>query len=221
MRRSLVAAIDHEVSGELGWKDKRIPFNSPYGPLTYEIGLAHDSLEHFALETVSDEIMAHAAMYWGRYQGGYCSPYGRGLTLEDIGSEWIQLCHAVQSGNYLKTPPRTCKLESDAEEDISTIIAAGRRAIRSEYEHDERPLAWLSTANEIEKVFRGWFRLGYRKADRVYRKGLGWDPSTFSHYFGQLAERFKRTQPQYEGQEICLEIEKGGFRLQEVEAEVY
>lgn len=220
MRREYVAAIDHEVTGELGWKDKRIGYNTPYGPISYNVGLAHDALEHFAFSSVADEIMAHGAIYWGRYWGGWQSPNGRGgLSLEDIGGEWVALYHALISGEYIDAPARTLRLDAAIEEDISEIIVQGRRQIREEVSYTGNEFGWLPTADKIEKVFRGWFRLGYRKAEKVYRKGLGWTSCEFSYRFEQLSNRFalKAFQPDYEGQELRLEIGKNGFSLQHVE----
>lgn len=215
MRFHLVATIDQEVTGELAWRDRRIAHNSPYGPIG-GFGLVHDCFEHFKLETVSDEIMAHGALYWGRYQGAYCYPgSGRNLSLDDIGSEWIQLFHAIEGGHNLLAPRGTRKLDSEVEEDISTIADAGRRAIRSEgYEG-------RYTVGTIEQHFRGWFRLGYRQAEKRYRKGFGWDSATLAYHFEQAIRKYEKVSPEWEGQEMLAILDKDGFRLQEVEAEVY
>ncbi len=214
MRLEFIAETDHEVTGELGWKDSRIPANSPYGPFV-GAGIAHDSLEHFSLTDVSDEVMAHAVIYWGRDQSGWCNEYGRNLSLEDIGSEWIQLFHAIEGGHNLIAPPRTCKLDSDVEEDISTIMEEGIRYLRSE------GLENWQTLETLEKNFRGWFRLGYRKAEKKYRLRMGIDPSELGYLYTKLAERFEKLKPEYEGQKIVLTINKDGFRLLEIEEEVY
>lgn len=215
MRFQLVATIDQDVTGELAWRDKRIAYNSPYGPIG-GFGLIHDCFEHFKLETVSDEIMAHGALYWGRYQGAYCYPgNGRNLSLEEIGSEWIQLYHAIEGGHNLIRPPRTCKLDDSSEEDIATIMASGLRSLNSE------GLESWRTQEEIEQNFRGWFRLGVRKAEQRYRKGFQWDPATLAHYFEQAIRKYERLSPQWEGQEMLATLDKDGFRVQEVEAEVY
>lgn len=215
MRFHLIATIDHDVTGELAWRDKRIPFNTPYGPIG-GFGLIHDCFEHFRLETVSDEVEAHGALYWARYLGAYCYPgNGRNLSLDDIGSEWIQLYHAIESGHSLAKPPRTCKLDDDCEADISTIVENGLRSLRSEGLEN-----WKVT-DEIEQNFRGWFRIGFRKAEKRYRKLFGWDNATTAHYFEQAIRKYENTSPEYEGQEMVAILDKNGFRLQEVEAEVY
>jgi len=218
MRLQFIAETDHEVTGELSWKDSRVARNSPYGPLI-GMGLAHDSLEHFSLTTVSDEIMAHAAMYWGRYRAGYCNKYGRGLTLEDIGAEWANLVRAIFEF-HLSSPPRTCKLDDEIEEDISTIIAAGRKSVREEIGQEYNSPRWQDYADEIEKAFRGWFRIGFRKAEAKFRK-MGIDPAQFSYLYEQLGNRFEKLVPQYEGQKIVLTLNKDGFRLLEIQEEVY
>ena len=200
-------------TNELGWKDSRIARNSPYGPLSYNYGIAHDVVEHFSLTTVSDEIMAHAAMYWIRYQSGYVNRYGYNLKLEHIGEEWASLARAM--GEYhLEQAPRTCKLDETTEEDISTIMETGRAAIRSEPGEDS---SWQDMADEIEKVFRGWFRVGYRKAARKWGR-LNMSPGEVSMIYQKVADAFEKAKSQWEGQKIELSISKNGeIRLLEIE----
>jgi len=217
MRLEFIAETDHEITGELGWKDSRVARNSPYGPLI-GIGLAHDSLEHFSLTNVSDEIEAHAAMYWGRYRAGYCNAYGRGLTLEDMGTEWTNLVRAMFE-YHLASPKRTRKLDDEIEEDISTIMAAGKRAVRDEFsEYESEKTAMI--VEEIEQKFRGWFRIGFRKAEAKFRK-MGINPPQLSYLYEQLGNRFEKMVPEYEGQKIVLTLNKDGFLLLESMEEVY
>jgi hypothetical protein len=205
-------------TGELGWKDSRIARNSPYGPISWHYGLAHDSIEHFALETVADEIMAHAAMYWIRYQSGHVNSYGYNLKLEHIGEEWASLARAMSEHN-LEQAPRTCKLDDSTEEDISEIVQVGRVAIRSEF--GDSDFSWQDLADAIEKTFRGWFRVGYRAAAKRWGR---WDmtPGEVSVLYDKVADLFKKNVPQYEGQRVELSISKNGeVRLHEIEEEVY
>lgn len=209
MRFHFVAATDEEL-GELGWLDTRAARHGPYGPLNYNYGLAHDCLEHLSLTEVSDEIQAHAAIYWARYQGGWCNEYGRGVTLESIGSEWIGLARAIQDGHELRMPPKTRPLDSDIEEEIIVIMASGREAIRSEG-YDE----WQKLADQIEKAFLGWFRIGFRKAARKWKR-WNYGPAEVSHLFNQLAKAFKQHEPEHEGQELIVTITKNdGIRFAE------
>jgi hypothetical protein len=204
-------------TGELGWKDSRIARNSPYGPISWHYGLAHDCIEHFALETIADEIMAHAAMYWIRYQSGHVNSYGYNLKLEHIGEEWSNIARAVFEHN-LEQAPRTCKLDDTTEEDISKIMATGRAAIRSNMGEDS---SWQDIADEIEKTFRGWFRIGYRAAAKRWGR-WGMTPRNVSVLYDKVAYLFSKNVPQYEGQRVELSISKNGeVRLLEIEEEVY
>ena len=218
MKFNFTAKI-HEDFGELGWRDSRISYYSPYGPISPGIGFAHDCLEHFALNDVKDEIMAHAAIYWGRFQGGYCNSFGRHLDLSDIASEWISLYDAMRSDHSLIIPPRTIKI-NDIEDDITEIIRQGSKILRENFDEDEYE---SKIAKQIEVAFCGWFRLGYRKAENHYRKNWGWDPCTFSHYFKYLSEKSEKFKPEYEGEQLTVTITKDGSMILErtqIEAEI-
>ncbi len=215
MRLEFTAEVDHEITGELGWKDSRVAWHSPYGPLQGGTGLAHDSLEHFSLATTSDEIEAHAAMYWGRYRGGYMNAYGRGLTLEDFGAEWTGLFQAIASGHDLDIPKRTRKLDDEIEEDISEIMAQGTKYIREE-NRDVTWQDWKATLEIIRQNFRGWFRTGFRKAEAKFRR-MGITPHQMCYLFERLGKRFEQEKCQFEGQKIVLVLNKAGFTLRELE----
>lgn len=219
MRFTFTAETDHET-GELGWKDSRVARNGPYGPLAYHFGLAHDVIDHIGLETIADEIMALASLYWSRYQGGYVNKYGQSPTPKNIGQEWANLARAMQDFP-LAYPPRTCKLDDEVEEDISTIIQAGRKSVREEFSYPGNEFGWLEQANEIEKAFRGWFRIGYRKTAKRWGR-WNMSPGDVSVLYQGVASVFSRNIPQYEGQQVKLSISRNGeIALREVADEVY
>lgn len=214
MRFHFTAERDEET-GELGWKEKRVQPGSPYGPLNGDRGLTHDCLEHFSLSELSDEIEAHAAIYWGRLQGS------GNVTTDGLGSEWWGICRAIRDGHTLRMPPRTCSLDRDIEEDIGKIIHKGRRAVLDEIGDDPEG---CYIADQIEKAFRGWFRIGFRKAERRWRR-WNYGPVEVSHLFDQLENLFseqvygrRRCYPEREGQELVLTItRKDGIRFRDPE----
>ena len=201
MRFKFTCELDNDT-GELGWKDVRVT-GEAYGPLAYARALTHDCLEHFSLSELSDEIEAHAAIYWGRFQGGGV------VNLQSLGAEWWGICRAMQAGSELRMPPRTQKLDRDVEEDISSLLIHGRKAVR-----DEIGEGWEEIAREIEKAFRGWFRIGFRKAERRWRR-WNYGPAELSHLFDQLETAFQKFLQQhreemYEGGQMVLNITRNG-----------
>lgn len=221
MKFLLTAKVDHEVTGELGWQDSRVAYNSPYTPLVGGIGIAHDCLEHHQLSTVADEIQAHGAMYWGRYQGGwYCPLNGNNLTLVIFGYEWVNLYLAMMDYN-LDVPSRTKSLDKDVEADLDTIIEEGRQTLFKEYGPDGDNLDYRDRANEIANKFRGWFRKGFRAAALKYNR-LGWQPHDVAHLFNQLTSSLGKRKPQYEGEQLQIVINKDmHIRLTSPQEELY
>ena len=203
MRFTFTAERDND-SGELGWKEKRVE-GEMYGPLTFARALAHDCLEHFSLSELSDEIEAHAAIYWGRLQGS------GNVTTDGLGSEWWGICRAIQQGHTLRMPPRTRPLDREIEEDIGRIIVAGRDSVESEIGE-----GWEPIADEIEKAFRGWFRIGFRKAARRWAR-WNYSPEEVSNLFDKLEDAFReqvygrqRCRPEHEEQRLVLVITREG-----------
>lgn len=220
MRLKLTAKENHET-GEIGWQDSRIRSDA-YGSLTYPLGLAHDCLEHAAFDSVADEIEAHGAMYWVRYEGGwYDADNGRNLDMESFSSEWTNLVQGLAQEPFLPTPPKTRPLEDCIEEDISTIIESGRALcvrefcegeVREEYKAEQR-----AEIEKVASVFRAYFRRGYRKAMRRY-KGLA--ACEVAALFSALTDAFKRQRVEYEGQEITVTVNLKTQRVTIEEMEV-
>jgi len=195
MRFKLTAKKDYET-GEIGWQDSRIRSHA-YGPLSGSLGLAHDCLEHTAFDSVADEIEAHGAMYWIRYEGGY-TKNGNNIDMEGFSREWISLVQGLVQEPFFPTPPKTRPLEDSIEEDISTIIANGRALCLREFHEDQR-----AEIEKIANVFRAYFRRGYRKATRRY-KGLA--AYNVASLFSALVDAFERQWIEYEGQEIIVTV---------------
>jgi len=191
MRFKFTAKKDYET-GEIGWQDSRIR-SHVYGPLSGSIGLAHDCLEHAAFDSVADEIEAHGAMYWIRYEGGY------NIDMESFSNEWTSLVQGLAEEPFFPTPPKTRPLEDSIEEDISTIIANGRALCLREFDEDyER-----ADIEKVANVFRAYFRRGYRKATRRY-KGLA--ACKVAGLFSALVRAFEGQRIEYRGQEITVTV---------------
>lgn len=211
--------------GSLGWLDRRIRSDA-FEPIEYAIGLAHDCLEHTAFDGVADEIEAHGAMYRIRYEGGWYNEqsFKGSLDMEDFSSEWISLLQGLGQESYLPNPPKTRALDETIEEDISTIIEKGRAAcIREFCEGHARDEYQQQQREEIEKlasVFRAYFRRGYRKAAKRYK---GMASHDVAHLFTLLADAFKRHKPEFEGQEITVNVNlrTQTVRIENVYAEEY
>lgn len=211
-----LTAKENDNTGEIGWLDSRIPRgSSAYEPLGYAYGLAHDCLEHTAFGTVADEIEAHGAMYWTRYEGGWSHPEnGFNLSPKAISEEWLNLYNGLQVESYLPVPPRTRSLDSCIESDIAEIIELGSSMVRNEYPDCG------SDVERIAKVFQAYFRIGYRKAAKRYKGIISCE---IANLYNQLAKAFERHKPEHEGQQIAvsINIKTGRVSIEEVFEEIY
>jgi len=200
--RFTLQARENQNTGELGWMDSRVPFSSDiFEPLSEGLGIAHDCLEHTAFGSVADEIEAHGAMYWVRYEGGWSANNGFTLDPSAFASEWQNLLQALMMEGYLPTPPKTRPLDEAVEEDISSIIEQGRAyCIRNVIADDpDRDEDSRKDLERIAEVFRAYFRKGYRNAVRRY-KGLA--SCEVAALFMSIEKAFTLQRIEYEGQEI-------------------
>ena len=208
IERHLVWA-EHEEHGEMGWELRGC--GEVYGPFADAMGLAHDMLEHFELDTVEDEIEAHAAMYWIRFETGLPLPNGKNLDLESFSNEWTSLYGAACGEGGVRSIDAQERLDDDIEADLDVIVARGAEDVSDEHEEwvEEEILSQLS-AN-----FRNWFRLGYRKTEERYSK-IGQYAACY--LFDEVTEGFKdlmRHREFYEGDELLftVDLEEGTFSL--------
>jgi hypothetical protein len=199
-----------EATGEMGWELKGC--GDAYDPSNYAPGLAHDVLEHFELGTVADEIEAIAVMYWLRYGTGYypaSEPYGRPMTLDDIGSEFINHYRALETVYACPTPEPEIE---EIEEDLAEIISAGRKALREEFSTDiEEGFYEEEIAESILENYADWFRRGYRRGIEKYGK-IG--RNRLTGIFQDLTELFSSSIQKHEffGEEelsVTLDLETG------------
>jgi len=222
MRFTLTARENHNT-GEIGWLDSRVPFSSDiFEPLSEGLGLAHDCIEHAAFGSVADEIEAHGAMYWVRYEGGWSANNGFTLSTEAFANEWENLLRGLMMEGYLPEAPKTRPLDSNVEEDISAIIEQGRAyCIRNVIADD--PTRDEDSRRDLERlasIFRAYFRRGYRNAVRRY-KGLA--SCEVASLFQSLEKAFTLQRAEYEGQEIevIVNLKTQRVRIEELIPEEY
>lgn len=226
MKFKLVAREDQE-SGVIGWIRKDAN-RDIYGPLGVDYyGLAHDLLEHVAMENVGDEMVAHGVLYHLRGpETGWCSKYGNVVNAKNIGEgDWIPLFQAVANeGGYIPPIEKQAKIQdSGVEEDIAETIRVGTNAIRKEWKHlDEDGNYTLSDLErdlaKITSVYADFFRKGYRFAKRRYR-----NCPDRAHLFNTTFEALARHKPEFEYQEleIKIDIKKCVVRVDIVHDEEY
>ena len=203
-------AVEHTEDGGLGWLLPAIRGgHGLFGPISYPRGIAHDILEHHAFESVADEIEAHGAIYWIRYQAGT-------VSLDDIAIEWINLVHGLGAEAFLPNTPKTRALDSTVEADLDSIIESGTKFCKNEF-RDEEWIDYNSAIDRIVAIFRQHFRIGYRKAARKYRD---FTPDSVAYTFSNVEKEFERFQPEFEGQEIVVKIDLQACTCQVVEIEV-
>lgn len=203
--RFKLTAKENQNTGEIGWQDSRIRGSDVFEPVSSGLTLAHDCLEHMAFDSVADEIEAHGAMYWARYEGGWSGSYGFTLSVEAFAAEWQNLLQGLMMEGYLPSAPKTRPLDSAVEEDISSIIEQGRAyCVRNviaedpDRDHDSR-----RELDRLADVFRAFFRKGYRKAVRRY-KGLA--SCEVAALFSALESEFEHYEPEFEGQELTVTV---------------
>ena len=219
MRRTIELRFrENQDTGEIGLEP--MDSSDSYEPISYPLGLAHDILEHLnGFETVADEIIAHGAMYWLRYEGGYVPPteYGRNITLQDIGSEWNNLFRAMETNGRLYVCEPQKLLDEHIEAELAEIIEHGREAIRSDFADGDRIETHLEM---ISERFADWFRKGYRLAEKRYGKaGRTATCGVFSEIIRYMENLFKHeelesAQASSDGIRVIVDTCKATVRFQ-------
>jgi hypothetical protein len=191
-----LVVTEWEEIGELGWF---IPGSGEaYDPSGYPPGLAHDLLEHFALESVQDEFEAMGVMYWGRYLPGFMlkNQYNS-IRVASFSDEFENHFHGLSVDDWIGDYPEELPLEDSIEEDLEEIIQGGmRNLIEGDFD--------LEQAQRIEAAYPHFFRKGFRQAEERY-KSIG--PNGFGDLFRELVELFENHQPEREYQEMHLTID--------------
>ncbi len=196
-----------EDTGEMGWEIEDC--GEVYNANNYATGLAHDVLEHFELKTTEDEIEAHACMYWLRYEGGHR------MTFDAFPEEWPNLYQgACQEGGLHDAPGIQEPLDEAVEDELAEIIIQGRQLLAREHEE----YLEHKIADRLVEVFAGWFRSGYRKAEKQYGKlGRGRVVCIFDD-LKQLFEQENREE-KYGGEvlTVTVDLETGDIGFERAE----
>lgn len=162
IKRTFVVEI-HEAFGEKGARPIDMPGADPLGGMA----VAHDVLEHFPNDdgSVAAELRALGAALYVRGASGVFYRNGGVRSQEDaIAVEFPDLYrHLVYEGYELARPPRTCRVD-EMEEVFDECITKGFRNIRDQEEKDTRK-EFLDRS-----LWLGWLRIGYRRAERRFRR---------------------------------------------------
>ena len=156
-----------EDVGEWGFKPSGS--GDSWDPLTFAPGLAHDFMEHAGRFSMRGEVMAHAAMYFIRYETGYyprVDRFFRPIELDSFSTEWIQLYRGmVEHGATLGACKPQERLDDSQEMDLAEILSRGKRAILSEFEKEDLDTDAYAM---LCKHYAEWFRRGYHEAAARY-----------------------------------------------------
>jgi hypothetical protein len=171
--------------GHYGWIMTGMPdFNASTG-----LGIAHDTLEHFANGdgSLTDEMMAFGAMMYIRGEGGYFDalPNNNNVPHLQLGGDICRFLQDERRGSiHIRKPPRTYSIgEMDSE--IQLSIKEGVRLANSELDDGDTP---FSTGEVTDRMI-GWMRIGYRKAERRYCNAA---PIYLAHLFTEIRDTVDR-----------------------------
>ncbi|MHB0929387.1 MAG: hypothetical protein ACYC3W_10900 [Candidatus Nanopelagicales bacterium] len=178
IRKSFLWEEDRTLGG-YGWIPEGMPgFNASKG-----LGVAHDTLEHFANDTgdLTAECQAFGAMLYIRGEGGYFSQIGTYNPNpayhmgSDLGRFVIEsLMEGISDYDaYIKPPPLTYKLNPDTEELLTEIKEeALKQAIlflNGIANPDEQDISRADIIQKLDEI-NSWMRRGYRRAVLRYHK---------------------------------------------------
>jgi hypothetical protein len=203
-----------EETGETGFKP--VPSGDDWDPLAYAPGLAHDFMEHAGQFSLRGETKAHAAMFFMRYETGYCPrlPYAKPLDLNSFSQEWVTLYRGMEQGATLSECKPQEKLDDMQEEELAEIVSKGKRAILAEIERE-----WLNVDAYamLSKHYAEWFRKGYHEAAARYSR-IGAHGAQFAfdqvlqYFLGQLSGELQSGNKV----NISLDLETGELTFQEI-----
>jgi hypothetical protein len=196
MRFTFIAE-EHEEFGLPGWRQKGQP---GFDPLM-GMAVAHDALEHFrdGDDSIEDELQALGAALYIRGNGGYWMNATPGVH---IGSDLPEIIghHVFEDMPMPPEPPRTKRLEDWAESEIDIAIQSATREWADRCDGEEQ----MQQARALLARARGWFRIGYRRAQRRYK---GTDCNQLSYLFKQIEEAADRKLKHAEtGDELTLRV---------------
>lgn len=159
MRYEFVAERHNEF-GSMGWRLKDMP---DFDPLP-GMAVAHDILEHFpgGDESPADEFQALGASWFLRGEGYLYSGLSSGE--ENLAADMPDIVDHVLQGMYMPTPPRTHRLDSNAEDALQIALKLAKRNCGDRGADAE--------AKSVLRKALGWLRIGYRRAVRRYKDNV-------------------------------------------------
>jgi hypothetical protein len=187
---------DEEFGGE-GWIPTRFPnFNASSG-----LGVAHDTLEHFANddESLAAEMRALGAMIYLRGEGGYFVNRNSRTPEANIGADIAHFLEELSNGDHsdygdFPTPPRTCSLNDNANEMLEVGLKEGKKVfiIEMAFQDDSERYSNHDVDLWLDKM-RGWMRIGYRKAVKRYHHNCPYETAyLFERIQKEVDARHKR-----------------------------
>lgn len=192
---------DKEYGGE-GWILKGFPnFNVSSG-----LGIAHDTMEHFADGDgeMGAEMEAFGAMLYIRGESGwfYNKPGGRSFA-ESLGDEISRFLEDVRHGvAQLRDPGKTYRLSDETENELQELLRRGIRVANHNLNEDLFDLGDTYTSGRDTDRMLGWMRKGYRRAVKRYAGNCS---DELAYAFDQVVDATKRRYGEY-GDELHVNV---------------
>jgi len=179
---------DREFGGE-GWILKGFPdFNASQG-----IGIAHDTLEHFAGGdgSLSHEMLAFGSMLYMRGESGWFHQYGNARGAADnMGSDIARFLDEMSYQDMgLRNPGRTYALRDGLEDDLQAILTKGLSDANENARYNGSEVATVFTRDYKIEWMAGWMRRGYRMCKKRWP---GASASDMSWLFRQIQRDIDR-----------------------------
>jgi hypothetical protein len=187
-------------------------FNASLG-----LGVAHDTLEHFAREGtgITAEILAFGAMLYIRAEGGYfyqmdhMHPDPVYHMSADLGRFIAEIVDGQHSDGALAIPPSTRRLDSEIELTLSHLLAKAMEEAKLELNGmQDLDFDDITHDAEIAKLAQhigDWMRRGYRRAIKRYPHS---NADELSYLFSQIKNKVDREYNQAEiGTELVVRVD--------------
>lgn len=202
-KREFIYREDRDY-GSMGWAPAHQPmFNTSAG-----LGVAHDTLEHFAGDDQSweGEFRAFGSILWIRGVGGYfySLPHNPNPAYHMSGDISRFIRDMLWQGKVLKEPPRSRALNEDAEAILQEALRLARKDFA--YEHRQESPQYRSRMADFRRELlkaEGWIRFGYRKAVRRWR---GNDSTEVAWLFDQIEREVNRRKHAEEGDKLIVRV---------------
>ena len=175
---------------------------------------AHDLLEHSVTphcDGYVDELMALGGLIAGRIEYGWCSPYGRRITLDDISSDIYSLASA-SLGEYNSFNVEKCNSyiqDKDLMAEIKSAIRQGLLEAINEHEDEEYNDIPENYNFDIDSMV-GHIAKGYQ----LFRKRFNHLGYNFIELFDEISNQADKFIKNAEvGQEAILKVDFKNCRV--------